>query len=190
MAHAWARRMKQISGKPKPCKQCKKDFIPERPFQRCCSPRCAIRYVSAAKKEQKQSIKQQKEKLKTRSDWLKEVQVAFNKWIRELDFDKPCISCGRHHNGQYHAGHYRSVKACPALRFNRLNVHKQCRPCNELLSGNIIEYRKNLIKKIGVREVEWLEKDHPPAKYTIDELKAMKKLYNKLARELKKMREA
>jgi len=183
--------MKQISGKPKTCKQCKKKFIPERTFQRYCNVSCALIFAKEkTKKYQKAELKQKKEKLKTRSDWLKEAQVAFNRWVREMDYEKPCISCGRHHKGQYHAGHYRSVKACPALRFNRLNVHKQCRPCNELLSGNIIEYRKNLIKKIGVREVEWLEKDHPPAKYTIDELKAMKKLYNKLARELKKMREA
>ena len=37
--------------------------------------------------------------------------------------------------------------AMPSLRFNTHNVHKQCSACNNHLSGNMIEYRINLIAK-------------------------------------------
>lgn len=184
-------RLKSLSGRPKGCKECGKLFVPQRPFQVWCSPDCAVKLVKRIRaKEKKNELKQKREAIKTRAEWLKEAQTAFNTWIRERDHDKPCISCGRHHDGQYHAGHYRSVGACPALRFNPANVHKQCRPCNEMLSGNIIKYRKRLIKKIGVNLVEWLEQDHQPNKYTIDEIKEIKRKYARMARELKKQRES
>ena len=59
--------------------------------------------------EQRRKAKERKAKLKSRSEWLKEAQAVFNKFIRLRDKDQPCISCGRYHQGQYHAGHYRSV---------------------------------------------------------------------------------
>ncbi len=52
-------------------------------------------------------------------------------------------------------------------------------------SGNVTEYRINLIKKIGVEEVERLErKDHPPLKLTNDEIKAKIALYKNKIKEL------
>lgn len=182
--------MKSISGRPKKCKWCGGLFVPARTFQTWCGPDCAVHIAKASRqKEKRAELKQKRAALKTRADWLREAQTSFNAWIRERDHDRPCISCGRHHDGQYHAGHYRSVGACPALRFNPANVHKQCRPCNEMLSGNIVKYRIGLIKKIGVNLVEWLEQDHQPNKYAIDEIIEIKRRYSKLARELKKARE-
>jgi len=183
--------MKALSGRPKKCKECGKLFVPVRVFQVWCSPDCAVKLAKNIRaKEKKNEIKQRREAIKTRSEWLRDAQTAFNAWVRERDHDKPCISCGRHHKGQYHAGHYRSVAACPALRFNPLNTNKQCRPCNEMLSGNIIKYRMRLIKKIGLNLVEWLEQDHQPNKYTIEEIKEIKRKYSRMARELKKQRES
>lgn len=112
-----------------------------------------------------------RERVKTRAEWLRDAQTWFNKYIRLRDKDEPCISCQRHHAGQYHAGHYLSVGANPELRFNELNNHKQCAPCNNHLSGNIAKYRPNLINKIGINNVEWLEGPHKVAKYTVDEIK-------------------
>jgi hypothetical protein len=126
---------------------------------------------------ERRQTKERKVKLKTRSDWLKEVQVVFNAYIRKRDEDEPCISCGRHHQGQYHAGHYRSVGSTPELRFEELNVHKQCSTCNNYRSGNLIEYRIRLPAKIGLDKVEWLEGKHEPKHYTIDELKELKRIY-------------
>lgn len=99
---------------------------------------------------------------------------------------EPCVSCGRHHNGQWHAGHYRSVGGHPALRFEPLNVWRQCAPCNTHKSGDLVNYRAELVRRIGIVNVEWLEGPHEPQKYTIDELKALTAKYRALTRELKK----
>ncbi len=168
--------------KAKKCKQCGKLFEPIRPLQHVCGFDCAVDYGVALKiknnalekaKDRKET-KAKLEKLKTRSDYLKEAQRVFNIYIRGRDFNEPCISCGRHHTGQYHAGHYRTTAAAPQLRFDEQNVHKQCAPCNNHKSGDIINYRINLIKKIGIEAVERLESDNSPKHYTIDEIKQIK----------------
>ena len=161
--------------------------------------KCAIAYSKrkAEEKRKKQEksdrleasrrMRDRKEKLKSRSDWLKEAQKAFNEFIRLRVKDLPCISCGRYHQGQYHAGHYRRVGACPELRFNEDNVHKQCSACNSHLSGNILEYRLGLIEKIGLERVEFLErKDHPPLKLSVEEIKDLIKAYKAKVKELKR----
>ena len=143
---------------------------------------------SKASKEraERKELKARKEKLKSRGDYARETQAVFNKYIRLRDHNLPCISCGRYHEGQYHAGHYRTVGGNPELRFEELNCHKQCSVCNNHKSGNIVEYRINLIKRIGSVRLEWLEGPHEPAKYTIDDLKEIKAKYRTLANELKK----
>jgi hypothetical protein len=121
-----------------------------------------------------------------RSGLAKKAQAAFNSFIRERDKDLACISCGRHHQGQYHAGHYRSVGAAKQLRFNEINCHKQCAPCNNHKSGNITEYRINLIKKIGVDNTEALENNNEVKRYSVVEYKEIAELYKLKLRELKK----
>jgi hypothetical protein len=79
------------------------------------------------------------------------------------------------------AGHYMSVGSTPELRFNEDNVHKQCERCNSYFSGNLVNYRRELINRIGVERVEFLErKDHEPLKLTIDEIKELIKKYKKM----------
>lgn len=156
-------------------------------MQSCCSVPCAIEHAKASRiAKDKKEARQALSRLKTRSDWLKEAQAAFNLYIRERDKDKPCISCQRHHTGQYHAGHYRSVGACPELRFDFDNVHKQCSVCNNHKSGNLIEYRINLLARIGSAAVEWLESPHQCRKYTIEELQEIAIGFRQWARELQK----
>ncbi|HDL2201950.1 TPA: recombination protein NinG, partial [Mannheimia haemolytica] len=112
----------------------------------------------------------------------------FNKFIRLRDKDLPCISCGRHHQGQWHAGHYKTVGGNPELRFNEDNVHRQCSVCNNHLHGNIVNYRVNLIEKIGLERVEFLErKDHPPLKLTIEQIKDLIKVYKAKCKELERV---
>ena len=77
-----------------------------------------------------------------------------------------------------------STGARPELRFEPLNVNKQCSACNNHLSGNIVEYRKALINKIGLEHLEWLEGPHEPKKYTVDDLREIKQHYTKLCREM------
>jgi gamma-glutamylcyclotransferase (GGCT)/AIG2-like uncharacterized protein YtfP len=79
----------------------------------------------------------------------------FRKWIRCRDEGKPCISCGSHNVSD--AGHYYSAGHYPELEFNENNVHGQCKKCNMFLSGNLIEYRKGLVYRLGIDEVEKLD---------------------------------
>ena len=85
--------------------------------QKVCSPKCAIALSKeqARKKQEKQDrletkkrMTALKQKIKSRSEWLDDLQSLVNKFIRLRDKNEPCISCGRYHQGQYHAGHYRS----------------------------------------------------------------------------------
>ena len=181
------------------CKECSEYYTKFRSTQQVCSVKCAMamgkrkaeekrkKLEKADRLEASRRMRERKEKLKSRPDWLKDLQRVFNEFIRLRDADLPCISCGRYHQGQWHAGHYRSVGACPELRFNEDNVHKQCSACNNHLSGNILEYRLGLIEKIGLERVEFLErKDHPPLKLSVEEIKELIKVYRAKVRELKK----
>lgn len=141
--------------------------------------------IKAREKRERRETREARERLKTKSDWLREAQTAFNAYIRERDRKQPCISCGRFHDGQYHAGHYRTVGAHPELRFVEDNCHKQCAPCNNHQSGNVVEYRINLKERIGEKRLEWLEGPHNLPKWTIDDIKAIKSEYKQKLKELK-----
>ncbi len=187
--------MTLASRKPrkKTCKACREAFVPERSLQSVCSPKCGLALVVASREKDRKSFQQRerreirvrKEQLKSRAEHLREAQAAFNEWVRLRDADLPCISCGRFHDGQYHAGHYRTVGANPELRFEPLNVHKQCAPCNNHKSGDIVNYRINLVQRIGADTVEWLEGPHEPQKLDIEAIKQIKAHYRALVRELK-----
>jgi hypothetical protein len=180
--------------KPKKCKSCRAEFIPSRPLQSACGVPCAIALTNAGKeksrkaKEAKERAehRQAKEKVKSKGEHAKEAQAVFNSWIRLRDHGLPCISCGTTANVQYAAGHYRTVASCPELRFEPLNVHLQCnRNCNMAKSGSILEYRIELVRRIGQEKVDWLEGPHEPKRYTIEDLKAIKAHYRAKVRELK-----
>lgn len=195
MTMATRKPLKAISGRPRKCavRTCRASFVPTQSFQSWCSPKCGVQIArdkqqkerAALAKIERKAIREAKERIKPRSEHMKEAQAAFNAWVRERDADQPCISCGRHHQGKYDAGHYRSVGSNPALRFEPLNCHKQCVPCNQHKSGNAIEYRIALVARIGAETVAWLEGPHEPKRYSIDDLKAIKALYRNLLRELR-----
>lgn len=177
--------------KDKICKNCGGKFTPRNSLQIACSYPCAIelakkKEAEKKKKEVRKEIKADKEKLMTYSDWLKAFQQVFNAYIRLRDKDLPCISCGANEpHKMYDAGHYRSVGAHPELRFNEDNVHKQCRKCNGYWGGNLIEYRKGLIKKIGVEKVEYLENFKNTLKLSIPEIQQQIKIYKEKIKTLK-----
>lgn len=193
--------------KPKKCRvaTCRASFVPSRMGQAVCSPACAL--IDAPKNQDKarkaiaqrdrRDIQVRKEKLKSRADHLREAQAAVNEYVRLRDAHLPCISCDSMPNdndlmtgSRWDAGHYRSVGACPELRFEPLNIHRQCVKCNRNLSGNAVEYRIRLVLRIGAERVAWLEGSHGPAKYTVEELKQLKVTYRALVRDMKKVREA
>jgi len=168
------------------CKNCKEVFEPKWfNWKFCDKDLCHnLGVKELVKKEREKKAKQERKEMKkakeallTHRDYLKLFQTVFNSYIRERDKDLPCISCGKNNEKQFHAGHYRSVGSCPELRFEELNVWKQCATCNTYLHGNLIEYRKELINRIGVEKVEWLEGYQPSNKMLISEIKEKIKEY-------------
>lgn len=116
-----------------------------------------------------------------------------NEYVRMRDAHLPCISCDSSPSdhdlitgSRWDAGHYRSVGACPELRFEPLNIHRQCVKCNRNLSGNAVEYRIRLVLRIGAEQVAFLEGPHPARKYTVEEIKTIKAEYRVKTRELKR----
>jgi hypothetical protein len=161
--------------KPKTCPVCERGFIPLRALQSVCGPVCAGTKVRADKAKAKRELRERKAAIKTIPDLLKEAQREFNSYCRERDrlAGFPCISSGRRldwsGNG-VDAGHYRSVGAAPHLRFDERNCHAQSKHDNQWKSGNVVEYRINLIKRIGLEAVEALEADNRVHKWTREEL--------------------
>ncbi len=186
------------------CKICREWFIPKQSFQNWCSPEHGFelseqrrnkdreKALAKLKKENQKKEREAKDKLKARklavkplSYFTKQAQTAFNAFIRERDKDGPCISCGRFHEGQYHAGHYRTTGANPELRFDEDNVHKQCAPCNNHLSGNIENYTPRLIEKIGQERFERLMGSYELPKWKREDYERIRDHYRAKLKELK-----
>lgn len=186
------------SGGPrrKRCPSCRMMFVPARSGQAVCGEiECAIAHSKSEKGQAtarkalselgRKELRASKDRIKTKGQYMREAQAAFNAWVRARDASQPCISCGRHHEGKYDAGHYRTVGSNPALRFEPLNCHKQCVPCNQHKSGDIVNYRISLVLRIGQDKVDWLEGPHEPRRYTIDDLKAIRADYKARLKQLK-----
>lgn len=165
---------------------------------KACSPDCALQVVMQANKrkeaEEARKVravdKVRAEKLKNRSDWIKEAKKAMHDYIRARDAGKQCISCQTRLpiesklGGGFDAGHWRSVGSAKHLEFDERNIHGQCKHCNNYLSGNAVEYRHGLIERFGMEFVEGLECDNAPRKLTIDDLKQIKELYKRKLKEI------
>ena len=173
---------------------------------------CAITYAQAtskklrvkadkdkANKEKKAHSLAKKNLRESSKKWMmKKTKDVCHKYIRTRDKEDACISCGRYESeidstGWDHiwdAGHFLSRGSHPELRFEELNIHKQCVKCNTApnLSGqqrSVREgYRESLINKIGLEKVEWLEGPHPIPKRTLDDLKGLQELYKLKTKEL------
>lgn len=187
--------------KKKKCTGCDKyfeSFEIDNGLSKFCTKDCAFDYISKNKnklvkdgEKKKRKIYDEETRKRKRAmldtdkkHWRKKAQTAFNAFIRERDKDLPCISCGRFHSGSYDAGHYRSVGAARHLAFNEMNCHRQCVPCNQHKSGNAIEYRINLVRKIGVEAVEMLENDNDVVRHTLEDYKRIYRIYTDKLKEL------
>lgn len=114
--------------------------------------------------------KQKKQAVLSLSDLKKSVQREVNAYVRLRDENEPCISCQRFVT-QKDAGHYLAQGSTGILRYDLDNLSGQCVSCNRFKHGNLIEYRINLVKKIGLPMVERLENmRHETKKWTREEL--------------------
>lgn len=147
--------------KAKKCKVCKKEFTPRFPLQIVCDYLCAIELTKIQKeKNWKKRKPELREKLKTKGDFIQELQKIFNEFIRLRDKDELCICCNTDISDKdsWDAGHYIPTTK-QYLRFNEYNVNKQKRSCNYFKRGNQPNYRIGLIKKYGLEVVEKIESD-------------------------------
>jgi len=122
-----------------------------------------------------------RQKLKTLSEYEAEAKKSFQKFIRLRDDELNCISCGTSKAKIWHGSHFYSANLYSGLIFNENNVHKSCDYCNVFLHGNLLEYRKGLIERYGLKYVEQLESlasENRVYKYTKDELINIKKKYD------------
>ena len=196
-------------------KACRQWFHPVRDGQVVCSFECAsaigkeqtAKAREAAKQKEvqrqrteekagRQRRKAKRESFKTKAQWDKEAQSAFNRYIRIRDEGKECVSCGNPLLGKSNyltgsaidASHYRSRGAASHLKFNVFNVHSACTRCNRQLSGNAVEYRIRLIERIGQERVDRLESDNEPRRIDIPYLQRIKSIFTRKARALEKRR--
>ena len=152
--------MKEI--KKKNCSICGVNFTPYKTTQKVCGYKCAMEYSNnlikaQAKKRARAERKKYNYESMTLSDWKRKVQTVFNTFIRLRDRGKGCASCGTPlQNRKFDAGHFYAT-TYEGLRFNESNVHGQCVPCNRNLHGNIHEYRKRIVERIGKEGLQWLD---------------------------------
>ena len=161
------------------CKNCKDNFDPINFNQKyCLKNECIKVFVEVTKsKAWKLRKSKLKEEVETVQSLFKKAQKVFNTYIRQRDNDT-CISCGSKLVGKYDAGHFWSSGGHKYLTFNEDNVHSQCVYCNQHKHGNLIEYRKNLINKIGKEKYLYLQSVKDKVyKPTREELKEIIEIY-------------
>jgi hypothetical protein len=167
------------------CKNCKQPFEPIRFLQKyCLNEECVKVWVEYEKTKQwKKTKAKMKNDLLTIQDYIKLAQQTFNKYIRLRDKGNVCISCQKIPKKE-NAGHFYNANNHYNVRFDENNVHLQCEHCNTFLSGNLINYRENLLKKIGAEEFNVLEgKSKVTRKFTKEELKEIINTYKKKIKE-------
>ena len=103
------------------------------------------------------------------NDLKKTTQIEVNRYCKLRDRADGCISCDK--GAAEQGGHYVPQGSSSFLRYNLDNINGQCHQCNYFKSGNVMEYRIRLVKKIGEDKVRWLEDHrHEPKKWTREEL--------------------
>lgn len=203
-----------MANSKKRCKLCKM-YVPvesgvQPPAGFFCCHEHAIAFANAKvresnKRQARAKHRADKERLKTKSEWMKEAQAEFNRFIRIRDHNQECISCDKPWQqiesdqqwkvgGAWDAGHFRTRGAAGHLRFNTYNVHRQCKKCNggggrfsHKAATVDSRYREKLVGKIGLHRVEKLENSSESRSFDIEYLKRVKRIFAKRARIYKKL---
>lgn len=175
-------------------KDCHNRFEPSRPFITFCSADCAVSIAhdklakakaAKARKERKEDA-QKKDKAKSNKNLADEAQAAVNRYVNLVNYGVPCICCGKSaFEGVRHAGHFKARGSSSFLRFNLWNIHTCCYSCNVAKAGNIHEYRPNLIKKIGLEKVEFLDTAPKSREYSDEYLRRLKDIFTRKSKRMK-----
>jgi len=143
----------------------------------------------ARQKQNKKELTEYRERTKTLSQRLNELQALVNKYVRLRDANDGCISCDKPStwHGQWHGSHFYPRGRAAAVRFNLWNIHKSCSVCNAHLSGNLTNYKPRLIEKIGQERFDKLEAMHRDVvTYDPEYIERAKKVVRKAIRRLER----
>jgi len=179
--------------KKKTCKQCKCKFEPSRPLQMVCSYRCSIEYLKEqdkkkAKIQWSKEKKELKEKLRTKSDYEKDLQININTIVRLIDKGTFCHSTKKPLNDKFDAGHVFSVGGNPTIRFNLFNIYAQSVYANQYLSGDQLNFIEVIEEVYGTDHKETvlnLRSKYKLIKLTVQDLKETIEVSKQLTKELK-----
>ena len=187
------------------CKHCKKKVNEKTALRHnlniFCNWTCVFSYTKseqgrkAGEKVLRKDLQRRKDDIKTIPTRLAEAQTAFNAYIRVRDKYKPCVSCGKPpsphgRGGGTDASHYLprgSAKGGSFRRYDPNNIFSACKHCNRYLSGNLVPYRVELIKRIGIERVEKIEATNEIKKWNHTDLRKLKKLYQRKKRIYEKL---
>lgn len=176
--------------KTRKCANCSTPFRPFSSLVKWCGPECgAALGLKKLEKARAREASEHRAKLadsKPLSHWIDLTESVVHRYIHARDRGLPCISCGTTRTVRWECGHYLSKGARPEIRFVTDNLALQCHRCNVQLSGNQAKYRIGLVERIGEQRVQDLEGPHPPAKYTREALKEIRRFFAAMTRELEK----
>ena len=173
--------------KPSPkCIICKIRFTPKSSSleKTCQEIDCKVKWATSVVLKQKlandKKIKDNwnkeklaiKDKLKTLSDWKKDLQTEINSIVREIDKGHACIATNTT-NGKMNAGHYIGVGANSTLRFHLENIWLQSEHSNSWRSGDTIRYQQGIVSLYGKEYLEYMNslQQINPLQLTIQDVK-------------------
>ena len=118
---------------------------------------------------------------------------AFSKYIRLRDALRTtgtqthvkCLTCGKLLAISFcDAGHFVSRRHGATL-FDERNVNTQCRYCNRFLDGNLLEYRRQIIRLYGEGvDTELEDKSKETHKFSVEDLTNIAECYKMKLKEL------
>jgi len=115
------------------------------------------------------------------SSLKKKLDKVFAKWVRYKEtkgIGGKCVSCGKYYPyEELDAGHFISC-IYTKYRWDKRNVHIQCRKCNRFLNGNLDSYFLWMIKKYGMKTVkEMVKTKHEIVLLKVEDLEKLIKKY-------------
>ena len=138
-------------------------------------------------------LKVKERKTKSISKLKKEVRDVVSQYVRMRDSLRTtgtleyvnCITCSRLLRWkEAHAGHFVDCRY-NATRFDETNIHAQCAQCNVYRGGEILKYRREIIRLYGEGyDVQLEEKAMEIKQFTVSELEGLKEIFTKKIKEL------
>lgn len=136
-----------------------------------------------------------KSKHKSVAKLKKKVSAIFSVYVRMRDCLRTtgdirycnCITCSRLLDRKVaHAGHFVDRRYSATL-FDETNVHAQCPQCNVYRGGEVLKYRREIIRLYGEGyDVQLEEKAMETKQFSIAELEELKETFTRKIKELEK----